>query len=62
MPNLLGSVNRNRGNGRIYMQFAWLILMQRLMVFKITKLRKERTMDTGNVVNSFYSTPKLKCV
>ena len=32
--------------------------MQSLMVFKITKSRKERPMDMGNVGNSFYSAPK----
>ena len=40
---------------RFYAQFAGLILTQYLMVFKI-KLREERPMDTGNVVNKHLRT------
>ena len=46
------SLNINGVNGRFYAQFAGSILTQRLMIFKII-LRKERPMDTGDVVNSF---------
>ena len=46
------SVNINWVNVGFYAHFVQSILMQSLMVFKI-KLRKERPMDTGNVVNSF---------
>ena len=45
-------VNINLVDVGFYAQFAQSILTQSLMVFKI-KLRKERPMDTGNVVNSF---------
>ena len=47
------SVNINWVDIGFYFLFAQSILTQGLMVFRI-KLRKERPMDTGNVVNTFF--------